>query len=94
MTETAEPVAATPDPVIHTHLGWAVASAMVCFLPVGLVAVFFSLRAHRAVEEGRLEEAARTSRRARHWIVAAIVAGCAIYLLVGIVFALLGAFSR
>jgi uncharacterized membrane protein YjgN (DUF898 family) len=94
MTETAEPVAATPDPVIHTHLGWALLSAILCFLPVGLVAVYFSLRTHRALEDGDLDGAARASRRSVHWLVAALVIGVLLYLFLAIVFALLGAFSR
>jgi uncharacterized membrane protein YjgN (DUF898 family) len=94
MTETAESVAATPDPVIRTHLGWAVVSSMLCFLPLGLVAVYYALRVQKDMAAGDVDSAAHHSRVAKGWVIATIVIGILIYLFLTAVFALLGAFSR
>jgi len=94
MTETAEPVAETPDPVIRTHLGWAVVASMLFFLPLGLVAVYYGLRTKRDLAEGRIDSAGHHSRVAKGWVIAAIVIGILIYVFLGAVLGALGAFSR
>jgi heme/copper-type cytochrome/quinol oxidase subunit 2 len=94
MTDTAEPVAETPDPVVRTYLGWAVAATVLCFLPLGLVGVYFGWRTQQDAAQGRLEAAAHHSQVAKGWVIATIVIGLAIYAFLSVVFALLGAFSR
>jgi hypothetical protein len=94
MPESADEVAGTPDPPIRTHLGWAVASAVLCFLPTGVVAVLYGLRTQRAVADGRLDAAARASRTGKRWLVATVVVGLLTYAFLSVVFVLLGAFSK
>jgi hypothetical protein len=90
----SEPVVVVPSHVPRTYLAWSVFAAMLCFLPLGLVAVYYGLRTSSAVTSGRDEEAAHDSRLARRWLIAALVVGIVIYLFLGAVFALLGAFSQ
>ena len=94
MTETADPVAETPVPVVRTHLGWAVVAAIACFLPLGLVSIYYAWRTQQDLSRGELESAAHHSRLTKGWVIATIVIGILIYAFLGVVFALLGAFSR
>jgi hypothetical protein len=94
MPESADEVVETPDPAIRTHLGWAVASAMLCFLPTGIVALIYGLRTQRAVAEGRLDDAVRASRVGKRWLILTVVVGLLIYVCLTVVFVLLGAFSK
>lgn len=90
----AHPLA--PDPAepavrVRTHLGWAVAVSALCFLPVGLIAVLYGLRASRALTGGDPERARRLARVARRWIVLAVILGLLLDAALVTVFALLGA---
>lgn len=90
----AHPLA--PDPVsatgrIRTHLAWAVLVSALCFLPIGLVAVLYSLRASRALTAGDAERAGRLARVSRRWIIVTIVLGLLLDAALIGVFALLGA---
>jgi hypothetical protein len=82
--------AATPP---RAFLGWSLAATVACFLPLGLVALYFGLRTNRAVLDGRPADAARCSRRARRWLVATVVAGLLVYLVLAAALVMLGAFS-
>lgn len=86
------PDAAVPN--ARTYLVWSLGATVLCFLPMGLVALYFGLRVSRAVASGATEDAARLSRAARRWLIATVVVGVAIYAVIVIVFALLGAFSQ
>ena len=94
MTETADPVAETPVPVVRTHLGWAVVATIACFLPLGLVGIYYGWRTQQDLAMGDIESAAHHSRVAKGWVIATAVVGFAIYAFLVVVFALLGAFSR
>lgn len=90
------PLSPEPAPVaepVRTHLGWAVAVSALCFLPLGLVAVVYSLRAARAVELGDADRGRRLGRVAGRWILGTAVVGVLLDLLLLAVFALLGAAS-
>ncbi len=93
MPDIADDAAAKPEPAVTTHLGWAVASAMLCFLPLGLVAVAYAVSAHNAVARGESERAVRQARRAKRWLIATVVVGILLDLFLVAVFLLLGAFS-
>lgn len=90
----AHPLApeAPPAPV-RTYLGWAVVVSALCFLPLGLVAAVYALRASRAASAGDMERARRLGRVARRWILATVLIGLAVDLTLVAVMALLGAFS-
>lgn len=75
------------------HLGWALAATVLCFLPLGLVAVYFGLRTNRAVAEGRMEDAGRDSRWTRRWLIATVVVGVLVWATLALAVLLLGAFS-
>ncbi len=93
----AEPSAPHPsagaDAPPRTYLGWGLAATLLCFLPLGLVALYRGMRVQRAVAEGRLDVAARQSRSARRWLVATVVVGALVWLVIAGALALLGAFS-
>lgn len=75
----------------RTYLGWSIAAAILCFLPTGLVAVWFGWRVVQATQAGDVENAARASRVARRWLIATGILGLLAWLLVGVVLGLLGA---
>jgi hypothetical protein len=93
MPDSADLVSATPERTVSTHLGWAVASAMLCFLPLGVIAVLYAVSANRALGAGDLELATRKARVAKRWVVVTIVVGVLLDLLLLGAFVLLGAFS-
>ncbi|MBI1350580.1 MAG: hypothetical protein GC156_05620 [Actinomycetales bacterium] len=86
-TDTAE------GRVPRTYLGWGVAATVLCFLPLGLIVVLQGLRTNRALADGRMDDAARTSRSARRWLVVTIVVGVLVDLVIAAALLLLGAFS-
>ena len=92
MTEiepTAHETPATP----RTYLWWAVGATALCFLPFGLVAIWFGLRTMQAADRDDLAAAARSSRIARRWLIVTAVVGLALNLLLLVIFGLMGAFS-
>lgn len=87
------PEVPTGDEPVRTHLGWAAAVTALCFLPLGIVAVVYSLRSSRALEAGDEPTARRTARVARRWIVATVVVGLMVDMGLLAVLLVLGAFS-
>lgn len=87
------PAASTGEEPVRTHLGWAAAVTALCFLPLGLVAVVFSLRSARALDAGDEAGARRSARVARRWILATVIVGLIVDLGLLAVLLLLGAFS-
>jgi heme/copper-type cytochrome/quinol oxidase subunit 2 len=78
----------------RTYLVWSLVATVLCFLPVGLVALYFGLRVNQANADGRTEDANRSSLVARRWLVATAIIGVVIYAASAMVLAALGAFSR
>ena len=66
---------------------------MLCFLPLGLIALYYGFRTNRAMLDGRDEDARRSSRTTRRWLIATTVVGLLSWLLIGAAVLLLGAFS-
>jgi uncharacterized membrane protein len=83
------PIARPP----RTYLGWSLAATVLCFLPLGLVAVYHGYRAAQAIDAGDTEAAGQRSRRARRWLVATLVVGALVDLLLVAVLVLMGAFA-
>jgi hypothetical protein len=77
----------------RTYLGWSVAATVLCFLPLGLIAVVYSLRASSALADGRHAAAARAGRVARRWLVSAVIVGVVVDLVIVASLLLLGAYS-
>ena len=100
----SDPADSNPSP----HWVRSAVSAALCFLPMGIVALVYSLRCQRAIDAVRsggsereadidrdsvMEQAAKASRLAYRWSTAAIIVGVGIYLLLITAFLLLGAFT-
>ncbi|MBU6244496.1 MAG: CD225/dispanin family protein [Actinomycetales bacterium] len=84
------------DPATMLGVGvlwWSVVTMALCFLPLGVFAVVYSLRAVAAMGRGDLDRADRCWRVARRWVIWAIVVGLAVDLLIMAVLMLLGAFA-
>jgi hypothetical protein len=78
---------------LRTYLGWAIASAVLCFLPTGLVSVYFAWKSQQALESGDSEAAAVMARRARRWFIGTVIIGGILELLLLAVLMVLGAFG-
>ena len=77
----------------RAYLGWSLVATIACFLPLGLITLYFGLRTNRAIVEGRLDDATHDSRVTRRWLVVTAIVGGVGYLVIASVFVLLGAFS-
>lgn len=75
------------------YLGWSLLATLFCFLPLGLVSLYYGLRTNRAMAAGRRDVAIHESHVTRGWLVATIVIGVLVYLFLAAVFAVLGAFA-
>jgi hypothetical protein len=80
-------IPATPWP-------WIILSTMLCFLPLGLVALGFGIRADRARQAGDLDRCRRSVRACRGWVIAAVSVGLVIDAIIAVTLLLLGAFPR
>lgn len=77
----------------RSYLAWSIIATAVLFLPLGLVALFFSLRTRALLRRGDLDEAQRASRVTLVVVVVTTVVGVIAYVaLVGALLAL-GAFG-
>lgn len=88
---TTTPANASGD--LRTYLGWAIASAVLCFLPTGLVSVYFAWKSQQALESGDRDTAVGLARRARRWFIGTVVIGGLLELLLLVVLMVLGAFG-
>ena len=79
---------------LRTYLGWAIASAVLCFLPTGLVSVYFAWKSGQALDSGDREMAAGLARRARRWFIGTVIIGGILELVLLAVLMVLGAFGR
>lgn len=72
---------------VRSWLWPSVASAVLCFLPLGLIAVYFGLRSQSAQASGDHARSASAARVARRWFFATVIVGLLVEL--GILAALL-----
>ena len=94
MSEQAQ-VAGAEDPVAadvgnppRTYLVWSALVAALLFLPIGLVALAFSIRTDVLVRRGEWDRARRSSRITLALVIVTAVVGVLVYL--GLIGALLG----
>jgi hypothetical protein len=78
----------------RAYLGWSLVATIACFLPLGIVSLYYGIRTQRAVAEGRSEDASHASHVARGWLFATIVIGVLVWTFIGAVLVLLGAWSE
>lgn len=76
-----------------TYLVWSVLVSALLFLPIGLVALAFSIRTDVLVRRGELEGARRTSRVSLVLVIVTAVVGVIVYAVVIGALLALGAFS-
>lgn len=79
---------------LRPFLPWAIASMVLCFLPLGLVSVVYAVRSQSAMDAGEPELAVARRRVARRWAIAALVVGLLVDLVIVAFLLLLGAFGR
>lgn len=61
------------------YLAWSIISMVVFFLPLGIVALLYSIGVNRNYKRGRYERAIGCSDKAQWWIIIAIVVGLVTY---------------
>jgi hypothetical protein len=94
MSDTSPPAeSADASRPPRAYLGWSLLVTIACFLPLGLVALYYGIRTTRAIAEGRMDAAVHESHVTRGWVIATVVVGILVYLFLGAVFVLLGAFA-
>ena len=93
MSEIRPRTGATPDEAPRTYLGWSLAMTVLCFVPLGLVALYHGWRTAQAIEAADAGTAAQQSRRARRWLIATVIVGALVDLVLLVAFVLLGAFA-
>ena len=78
---------------VSPHFVRAAISAALFFLPLGVLALIFSVQCQNALQAGEQSAATRAAIRSRRFSLAAFVVGGAIYVVLLAAFLLLGAFS-
>ncbi|KAF4073246.1 hypothetical protein AMELA_G00256710 [Ameiurus melas] len=71
----------TGVPNAPTYLGWSICNTLCCCLPIGIVAIVFSIRADTANTIGDSARAHAHSRMAKNMNIAALVFGIIILII-------------
>ncbi|MFQ5505607.1 MAG: CD225/dispanin family protein [Planctomycetota bacterium] len=66
---------------IPTHLGMAILTTLLCFPPLGIVAIVFSAKVNSRIAAGDIEGAREASRSAQNWCWAAVGIGVLLWAL-------------
>lgn len=62
-------------PMPPTYLVWSIIVTLLCCVPCGIAAIYFSAQVSSRYESGDLDGAVRASERAQLWIILSIVLG-------------------
>jgi Interferon-induced transmembrane protein/GYF domain 2 len=82
------PAPPSPGPAIPDYLPWSIAATLLCCLPAGIAAIYYSVKANSARTTGNFDVARRQAQVARKWLIAAVAIGIVftiIYLIIVIV---------
>jgi hypothetical protein len=87
---TSFPPASThaPSPAIPDYLPWSIAATLLCCLPAGIAAIYYSVKANTARTTGNFDLARQQAQVARKWLIAAVAIGIVftiVYLIIVIV---------
>jgi Interferon-induced transmembrane protein len=84
----ASSLPSTPSPAIPDYLPWSIAATLLCCLPAGIAAIYYSVKANSARATGSFDVARQQAQVARKWLIAAVVIGIVftvVYLIIMIV---------
>ncbi|HJB01192.1 MAG TPA: CD225/dispanin family protein [Candidatus Mediterraneibacter merdavium] len=73
------------------YLVLSIVSTLCCCPPFGIVAIIFSAKINSAMNEGNTEEARKSARTAKIWLIVAFVAGIISYILYFVLIGFIGA---
>jgi hypothetical protein len=74
------PGSSLPGGPIPDYLPWSIAATLLCCLPAGVGAIYYSLKANSARTTGNLETARSQAEIAKKWLIAAVVIGVVVSL--------------
>jgi Interferon-induced transmembrane protein/GYF domain 2 len=77
-----------PTPAIPDYLPWSIAATLLCCLPAGIAAIYYSVKANSARATGNFDVARQQAQVARKWLIAAAVIGIVltiVYLIIVVV---------
>jgi predicted secreted protein len=69
---------------VPDYLPWSIAATILCCVPIGVAAIYYSIQANSARTAGNFEAARNQAQIARKWLIAAVVTG----VVVGVVYLL------
>jgi predicted secreted protein len=67
---------------IPDYLPWSIAATLLCCLPIGVAAIYYSIKANSARTAGNFETARSQAEIARKWLIAAVATG----LVIGVIY--------
>lgn len=85
----ATPLPRTPTPGIPDYLPWSIAATLLCCLPAGIAAIYYSVKANSARTTGNFELARQQAQVARKWLIAAVAIGI-VFTIVYLIIVILG----
>lgn len=80
----------SPGEKPSSNLAWAILSTILCCLPLGIVSIVYAARVDGHWFAGRYAEAQDSSRKAKNWAIASVVATPVAFVLLFVVSAILG----
>jgi interferon-induced transmembrane protein/uncharacterized protein DUF4339 len=78
----------TPTQAIPDYLPWSIAATLLCCLPAGIAAIYYSVKANSARNTGNFDLARQQAQVARKWLIAAVAIGIVftiVYLIIVVV---------